>query len=109
MAYRLGAQSRARLVGVHPKMVAVVERAILKSAVDFSVSEGVRTPERQKELYAQGRSKPGPKVTWTLASNHFKNAKTGYGHAVDLGSGGLGRSSPVPEVRRHRQGHVRGC
>ena len=84
MAYRLGAQSRAHLVGVHPKMVAVVERAILKSAIDFSVLEGVRTPERQKELYAQGRSKPGPKVTWTLASNHFKNAKTGYGHAVDL-------------------------
>lgn len=48
------------------------------------VLEGVRTPERQKELYSQGRTKPGPKVTWTLTSNHFKNKQTGLGHAVDL-------------------------
>lgn len=84
MAFRLGVQSRARLVGVHPKMVAVVERAIQISTVDFSVLEGVRTPERQRALYAQGRTKPGPKVTWTLNSNHFKNSRTGFGHAVDL-------------------------
>jgi peptidoglycan L-alanyl-D-glutamate endopeptidase CwlK len=48
------------------------------------ILEGVRTPERQKQLYAQGRTKPGPKVTWTLVSNHFVNAKTGFGHAVDV-------------------------
>lgn len=84
MAFRLGAQSRARLAGVHPDLVRVVERAIQLSSVDFSVLEGVRTPQRQRELYAQGRTKPGPKVTWTLASNHFVNARTGYGHAVDL-------------------------
>lgn len=84
MAFRLGAQSRARLKGVHPDLVRVVERAITLSSVDFSVLEGVRTPERQKALYAQGRTKPGPKVTWTLSSNHFVNARTGYGHAVDL-------------------------
>src|SRR5690606_4368547 len=47
------------------------------------VLEGVRTPQRQRELYAQGRTKPGPKVTWTLTSNHFKQAD-GFGHAVDL-------------------------
>ncbi|WP_368933698.1 M15 family metallopeptidase [Brevundimonas naejangsanensis] len=84
MAFRLGAQSRARLAGVHPDLVRVVERAIQLSPVDFSVLEGVRTPQRQRELYAQGRTKPGPKVTWTLTSNHFVNAQTGYGHAVDL-------------------------
>nr|WP_312120561.1 M15 family metallopeptidase [Brevundimonas diminuta] len=84
MAYRLGAQSRARLAGVHPDLVRVVERAIQLSTVDFSVLEGVRTPQRQRELYAQGRTKPGPVVTWTLTSNHFVNTKTGYGHAVDL-------------------------
>ena len=52
---------------------------------DFMVLEGVRTPARQRELYAQGRNgDKRPKVTWTLNSNHFINAKTGYGHAVDL-------------------------
>lgn len=44
----------------------------------------MRTPERQRQLYAQGRTAPGPIVTWTKTSNHFRNAKTGFGHAVDL-------------------------
>lgn len=84
MPYALGARSLANLEGVHPRLVAVVRRAIEISPQDFLVLEGVRTPERQRELYAQGRTKPGKVVTWTLTSNHFKNAKTGYGHAVDL-------------------------
>lgn len=81
--YKLGAKSLERLFGVHPRMVAVVKRAIELSEVDFTVLEGVRTPERQAQLYAQGRTEPGQIVTWTLKSNHFKKAD-GYGHAVDI-------------------------
>jgi peptidoglycan LD-endopeptidase CwlK len=84
VAYKLSEQSAAKLVGVHPNMVKVVTRALEIGLVDFRVLEGVRTPARQKELYAQGRTKPGPKVTWTLKSNHFKNPKTGFGEAVDI-------------------------
>lgn len=84
MTYALGAQSKFRLKGVHPKLVAVIELAIQRTEQDFMVLEGVRTPERQKALYAQGRTKPGQKVTWTRTSNHFVNPKTGFGHAVDL-------------------------
>lgn len=84
MSITLGAKSLARLEGVHPDMVKVVKRAAALSGQDFTVLEGVRTLARQKELYAQGRTKPGPKVTWVLTSNHFVNPKTGYGHAVDL-------------------------
>lgn len=84
MTYALGSKSKTRLEGVHPKLRSVVERAIKITEQDFMVLEGVRTPERQKELYAQGRTKPGKKVTWTLNSNHFMNKTTGYGHAVDL-------------------------
>ena len=83
MAFVLGNQSLKNLEGVHPKLVSVVKRAIEISEVDFKVLEGVRTTERQKQLYAQGRTKPGQKVTWTLTSNHFKKAD-GFGHAVDL-------------------------
>ena len=83
MTYVLGQQSRARLKGGHPDLVQVVELAIKKTATDFLVLEGVRTPARQKELYAQGRTKPGQVVTWTLTSNHFAKAD-GFGHAVDL-------------------------
>ncbi|MDO8912286.1 MAG: M15 family metallopeptidase [Phenylobacterium sp.] len=78
MTYSLGAKSRAKLQGVDPRLVAVVERAIQITAVDFMVVEGVRPPERQKQLYAQGRTVPGKVVTWTLKSKHIE------GKAVDL-------------------------
>ncbi len=86
MAITLGQRSLSRLDGVHPDMVRVVKRAaaLATAEEDFTVLEGVRTPERQRELYAQGRTKPGKIVTWTLKSNHFRNARTGFGHAVDL-------------------------
>jgi len=81
--YKLSARSLSRLEGVHPDLVRIVKRAIEITRQDFSVLEGVRTPERQAELYAQGRTKPGQIVTWTMTSNHFKQAD-GFGHAVDL-------------------------
>lgn len=78
-------RSESNLEGVHPKLVRVVRRAAEMACAeeDFMVIEGVRTLARQKELYAQGRTKPGKIVTWTLKSNHFKHAD-GFGHAVDL-------------------------
>lgn len=85
MTYRLGAQSLQRLKGVDPRLIAVVVLALHRHTTqDFMVLEGVRTPERQKELYAQGRTKPGQIVTWTLNSNHFVNPATDFGEAVDL-------------------------
>lgn len=84
MAFVFSKASEKQLEGVHPQLVKVIRRALEVSTVDFRVLEGVRTPERQKQLYAQGRTAPGQKVTWTLNSNHFVNSKTGYGHAVDL-------------------------
>ena len=83
MSFRFSALSRSRLKGVHPDLIRVVDRALMLSSVDFMVIEGVRTPERQRALYAQGRTKPGRIVTWTLRSRHLVQAD-GFGHAVDL-------------------------
>lgn len=58
-----------KMAGVHPDLVAVVERARKNST--FIVTEGLRTIERQRELVARGASK-------TLNSRHLT------GHAVDL-------------------------
>ena len=80
---RLNAASRQKLFGVHPSLVAVVTLASEMSTQPFVVTCGVRTPAEQAALYAQGRTKPGQIVTWTLNSRHFK-AADGYGHAVDL-------------------------
>lgn len=71
-----GKRSRDNLQGVHPKLVAVAERALELSPVDFTVTEGLRTMERQKQLKAQGKSQ-------TLNSRHLKQ-KDGYGHAFDV-------------------------
>jgi peptidoglycan LD-endopeptidase CwlK len=71
MTYQLGIRSRQRLSGVHPDLVAVVERAIQITEVDFTVLEGLRSRDRQKELVAKGASK-------TMNSRHLT------GHAVDL-------------------------
>ncbi len=43
-----------------------------KEGLDIFLTETYRSPDRQKWLYAQGRTRfPGPIVTWTLNSNHM--------------------------------------
>jgi peptidoglycan L-alanyl-D-glutamate endopeptidase CwlK len=73
VTFKLGPRSVARLKGVHPDLVKVVERAIQLTPVDFTVLEGLRSLERQKALVAAGASQ-------TLKSRHLD------GHAVDLGA-----------------------
>ena len=84
MTYSLSQRSLNNLKGVHPDLVAVVHRAIEITEQDFIVIEGVRTQERQDELWAQGRTKPGPIVTWTKDASSHGIGKDGYGHAVDI-------------------------
>ena len=69
--YQLGNRSKQRLEGVHPNLVSVVERAIEITSQDFSVIEGLRSIERQRQLVADGKST-------TMNSRHLT------GHAVDL-------------------------
>ena len=76
MAFKLSNRSKGRLEGVHPDMVAVVERAIELTKVDFGVTEGTRTIETQKQYVAAGKSQ-------TMNSKHLPQAD-GYSHAVDL-------------------------
>jgi len=76
MAFRLSQRSLDKLDGVHPEMVATVQKAIELTDVDFGVTYGVRTLEAQKELVATGRSQ-------TMKSKHLIQGD-GYSHAVDL-------------------------
>lgn len=101
MTYALGSTSLARLQGVQPSLVRVVERAIQLTTVDFKVVEGVRSDEQAYVNFGKGRTyaeckavgcpplyaKPNlSKVTWLrnpLNTKHRKQAD-GFGHAVDL-------------------------
>lgn len=71
--FRLSNRSRDRLEGVHPHLVGVIHHAIHLTQVDFTVLEGVRSVERQRQLVAKGASR-------TMLSRHLS------GHAVDLGA-----------------------
>lgn len=71
MTFSLSQRSENNLKGVDPNLVAVVRKAITLTPVDFVVIEGLRSLERQKELFAKGASK-------TLKSNHL------IGRAVDV-------------------------
>lgn len=83
MAFRLSARSLRNLEGVHPDLVAVAKRAIVITKVDFGVTEGLRSAERQAALKAAGASTVnesrhqtghaidvaayiGPRVSWEL-------------------------------------------
>jgi len=78
--YRLGNRSRRNMIGLHPILAFAVEMAIKETKQDFGIVNkgGVRTDKQQANMYAQGRTTEGSKVTWTLDSYHQ------YGLAVDL-------------------------
>ncbi len=76
MSFILGSKSRLKLLGVHPQLVRVVERAIVRSSQDFAVHCGLRTIKEQRKHVSNGTS-------WTMSSKHLPQPD-GYGHAVDL-------------------------
>jgi peptidoglycan L-alanyl-D-glutamate endopeptidase CwlK len=71
MGYKLGNRSLQNLSGVHPDLVAVVKRAIEITKQDFTVIEGMRDINRQRQLVKSGAST-------TMNSRHLT------GHAVDI-------------------------
>ena len=74
--YKFGKRSLDNLAGVNPKLIDVVHAVMELQIMDFSVVEGLRTKERQKELFDARKSR-------TMNSKHLKQSD-GYGHAVDL-------------------------
>ena len=69
--FSFGAKSSEKLAKVHPDLQRVFNEAIKNSPLDFSITEGLRTKERQKELFSAGKSQ-------TMNSRHLT------GKAVDI-------------------------
>lgn len=80
--YRFGTASEARLKTVLPVLAEVPRLALSYNLMDFAIISGGRTQEKQDTLFAQGRTMPGPVVTWTRNSNHLI-LPNGYGRAFD--------------------------
>lgn len=75
--------------GLHPDLIAKLETVFAAMAAighPMRLMEGVRSSERQQQLYAQGRTMPGRIVTncdgIRKPSKHQVKAD-GYGHAAD--------------------------
>ena len=71
MTFRFSSRSLRNLEGVHPDIVAVAHRALEITEIDFLVTEGLRTREKQIELVRAGASR-------TTRSRHLT------GHAIDI-------------------------
>ncbi len=56
---------------INPDLLQVTQRALQLSIIDFGITEGRRSIERQKQLFSQGKSQ-------TMNSRHLT------GHAVDV-------------------------
>ena len=69
--HKFSKRSEERMAGVHPDLVRIARRALELSPVDFGITEGLRTVERQRQLVAAGASK-------TMKSRHLT------GHALDV-------------------------
>ena len=69
--FKLSKKSLAKLSEVNPDLQKLVKNAIGLSTIDFGISEGMRTRDRQQILYDTGKSQ-------TMNSRHLT------GHAVDV-------------------------
>jgi peptidoglycan L-alanyl-D-glutamate endopeptidase CwlK len=94
MGYNLSKRSKARLEGVHPFIVKVIELGIKTSPEDFGIPMygGLRTSADQRKLYDKGRTDEslakGEKVVTYVdgikkESNH-QIKESGYGEAFDI-------------------------
>lgn len=66
------------LDGVDPRLRGVIEAAMVEAGEGWRITEGIRSKERQAQLYAQGRTAPGNIVTNTMNSQHLN------GNAIDV-------------------------
>ena len=57
MGFELGSNSLKKLRTCHADLQKIFKLAIKRTMVDFGISEGHRSLERQKELFDQGKSK----------------------------------------------------
>ena len=80
-AWQADPRSEKNLATVQPQLAKLGRELLRRLAAEgltFKVTSGNRTQAEQDALYAQGRTKPGPVVTWTRKSRHIG------GQAIDL-------------------------
>ncbi|EEE9965888.1 M15 family peptidase [Salmonella enterica subsp. enterica serovar Nigeria] len=90
MAYKFSSRSESRLAGINADLARLARVALSLSTVDFAVTEGLRTKERQRELVDAGKSQ-------TMKSRHIT------GHAIDVYAYPAGEASGSWDWRYYEQ------
>jgi len=78
MPFKFSQRSLENLAGVHPDLRAVAVKALAMTTVDFVVIEGLRSAERQRDLYLAG------------ASQKLTGGRHQSGHAIDVAAWAAG-------------------
>jgi peptidoglycan L-alanyl-D-glutamate endopeptidase CwlK len=73
--YHFGKTSLKRMEGLDERLIKILNIAIKETNQDFSVIEGVRTAERQHQLYLEGQSE---------LDGYNKKSMHQFGKAVDI-------------------------
>jgi peptidoglycan L-alanyl-D-glutamate endopeptidase CwlK len=71
MIFKFSKSSISRLETVDPKLQTLAREVLKLSPIDFAITEGLRTPQRQAQLYRDRKTK-------TLNSKHLE------GKAIDI-------------------------
>jgi len=87
MSIHIDRPTKEKIKLAHPKLrdeleelVEKINRDVLTGRAKVRITHTLRTFEEQDELYAQGRTKPGKKVTNAKGGDSFHN----YGVAADI-------------------------
>jgi len=93
---KLPPRTESNLSAVSPLLASIIRNLwprlsaiAIEEDANLEVICGYRSQSEQNQLYAQGRTKPGPKVTWTTHSKHTSR------EAVDFGLFDIGDRSYV--------------
>ena len=90
MSFKLSDKSKQRRAGIEPRLIEISDLAIQISVIDFGIpgDGGIRTAERQNELFEDGKSK---------ADGYGKLSEHQSGNALDFYAYVDGAASWAPE------------
>jgi len=71
MGFKFSKRSKSKLEGVHNDLIILATYVLATTDTDFSITEGLRTKEKQAQYVKEGKSK-------TMNSRHLT------GHAIDV-------------------------
>ena len=109
---------KKKCIGLHPNLILLLGYALATSKIDFFISEGVRTSQKQNEYFKKGRDKDGniinKKEIVTNMDGYIKKSKhqikdDGYGHAVDIYYVGWSYKNNKEEIWKELIKHIEVC